>query len=598
MSHTSVLLGFITGTCTIIPQQKNFVNTFFKNSFLFFSFCEFSLQNDRKYVIILSVLDRSLLGEALMTHKHFFKSSLIPCLLLSALAGALTGILIFLFKISASAVISLSREIYSFVRENLIYLPLLLLGISGIAILAAIILKKAPTCRGGGIPTTIAILRGLIPFQWIHSTFYLFASALLTYLGGVPLGNEGPSVQMGTAVGRGTVRLFSKKDSALDPFVMTGGASAGFAAATGAPLSGIVFAFEETHRRFSPMMFISIVTAVLTSQISMRTLCFVFGISPSLFEISISTVLPLKYLWSTLLVGTMCALFAVLFTKFYRIVFEFSKAQAKKLPLWSKFVAVFVLVALIGVISVDFLGTGHDLTEEMLHEGGVWYWILLCLLIRAILLILANNVGVTGGLFVPYLCFGAMIGALSAKILIALDLFPSEYYIILVITGMAAFLSAASRTPLTALLFSVEVLCALTNLLPIAVGVLVSYLIIELLHVQDLSDTVIQTKVEKIHQGKKATVVEAALCVEEHSFIVGKEISEILWPPTCVVLSITKKDRHLLEIAPGDVIHLHYQTYNNEETLRHLEAIVGHQSVAPELILHRQEKNDVIPDVE
>ena len=535
-----------------------------------------------------------------MNHKHFLdiKTSLLPCLLLSAVAGTVTGILIFLFKIAASSMIFLSESIYGFVREHLIYLPLLLLGVAGIAILAAIILKKAPTCRGGGIPTTIAILRGLIPFQWIHSTFYLFASALLTYLGGVPLGNEGPSVQMGAAIGHGTVRILGKKNKALDSFVMTGGASAGFAAATGAPLSGIVFAFEETHRRFSPMMFISIASAALTSHISLRLLCHAFDIAPSLFEVSVSTVLPLKYLWSTLLVGALCALFAVVFTKFYRLIFEFSKKQAKKLPLWTKFVAVFVLVALIGVISIDFLGTGHDLTEKMLYGNGVWYWILLCLLVRAILLILANNVGVTGGLFVPYLCFGAMIGALCGNALIALGLLSPEYYIILVITGMASFLSAASRTPLTALLFSVEVLCALTNLLPIAIGVLFAYLIIELLHVQDLTATVIQTKVEKIHQGKKATVVEATLTVEPNSFIVGKEITEILWPPTCVVLSITKKDRHILEIAAGDVVHLHYQTYDNEETLRHLEAIVGQQSVAPELILHRQEKNDVIPDVE
>ena len=533
-----------------------------------------------------------------MHQKHFLKSSLLPCLLLSSLAGILTGLLIFLFKISATAVINLSESIYSFVRGNLLYLPLLLLGSAGIGCIAAIILKKAPTCRGGGIPTTIAILRGLIPFRWIHSVFYLFASALLTYLGGVPLGNEGPSVQMGTAVGKGTVRLFSKKDSPLDPFVMTGSASAGFAAATGAPLSGIVFAFEETHRRFSPMMFIAIASATLTSHISMRLLCHSFGITPSLFDVSVTEVLPLKDLWSTLLVGALCALFAVLFTKIYRRVFDFLKCQAKKLPLWSKFVTVFILVAIIGVISVDFLGTGHDLTEQMLYGNGVWYWILLCLLIRAILIILANNVGVTGGLFVPYLCFGAMIGAISAKLLIALELLSPEFYIVLVITGMVSFLSAASRTPLTALLFAVEVLCGLSNLLPIAIGILFAYLIIELLHVQDLTATIIQTKVEKIHQGKKAMIVEGTMTVEANSFIIGKEITEILWPPTCVVLAITKQNRHSLEVAEGDVIHLHYQTYDHQETMRQLESIVGKQRTAPELVIHQQEKNDVIPDVE
>ncbi|MBO5939275.1 MAG: chloride channel protein [Clostridia bacterium] len=535
-----------------------------------------------------------------MKYKHFIeiKNSLIPCLLLSALTGLLTGFLIFLFKLCASSVISLSETVYSFVRHHLLFLPILLLGSAGIAFLAAMILKKAPSCRGGGIPTTIAILRGLIPFRWIQSIFHLFASAMLTYLGGVPLGNEGPSVQMGTAVGRGTIRLFAKKRPALDAFVMTGGASAGFTAATGAPLSGIVFSFEETHRRFSPMMFISIVTAALTSHISIRALCHGVGISPTLFELPVPAVLPLKYLWSALLVGFLCALFAVFFTKIYRLVFTFLNKTKKSIPLWIKFITVFVLVALVGIISADFLGTGHDLTEEMLHGNGVWYWILICLLVKAILVILANNVGVTGGLFVPYLCFGAMIGALCGKALIFLQLLPEEYYIVLVITGMVAFLSAASRTPLTALLFAVEVLCSLSNLLPIAIGILVAYLMIELLHIPDLSATIIQTKVEKIHQGKKPTVVEANLVVAKDAFIVGKELSEILWPPTCVLLSITKKDRKTLEIAEDDIVHLHYQTYDNEDTLRHLEAIVGKQNGIPDLILHQQEKNDVIPDIE
>ncbi len=531
--------------------------------------------------------------------KHFIeiKSSLIPCLLLSAFAGAVTGGLIFLFKNAASAVIALSEGIYSYVRQHLLFLPLLLLLAAGIALLSAFILKHSSSCRGGGIPTTIAILRGLIPFHWVRSIVYLFPAALLTYLGGVPLGNEGPSVQMGTAVGRGTIRILGKKNLALDPFIMTGGASAGFAAATGAPLSGIVFAFEETHRRFSPMMFISIATATLTSHATMRILCHFFGISPLLFDVSFSQVLPMKYLWTTLLVGALCAIFAIVFTKVYRIVFRIAQKKVKSIPLWIKFILVFILVAITGIISADFLGSGHDMTEELLHGNGVWYWILLCLLLKALLLILANNVGITGGLFVPYLSFGAMIGAISAKLLIALDLLPSEYYIILVITGMAAFLSAASRTPLTALVFSVEILCALTNLLPIAVGVLFSYLVMEVLHMQDFTATIIHTKVERLHQGNKPIVVEAALTVAPDSFITGKEIPEILWPPTCMVLSITKKNPKVIEIAEGDVIHLYYQTYNNAETLSHLEAIVGKQT-NPELTFHRQEKSDVIPDME
>ena len=188
------------------------------------------------------------------------KNIIFPCLLLSTIAGMFTGTLIFLFKIAASAVISYSVKIYAFFRADPAWLPLFLVGAALLGLFAWLTLCNAPHCRGGGIPTAVAILRGLIPFHWIKSIFFLFASAMLTFLGGVPLGNEGPSVQMGTAVGRGTVRIFANKHQAWDRYIMTGGACAGFSAATGAPVTGIFFAFEEAHRRFSPMIFMSAAT--------------------------------------------------------------------------------------------------------------------------------------------------------------------------------------------------------------------------------------------------------------------------------------------------------------------------------------------------
>ena len=64
--------------------------------------------------------------------------------------------------------------------------------------------KYAPESRGGGIPTAITILRGIVPFHWIKRLLSVFASAILTSFCGVPLGNRGPSVQAEMAVGRGS----------------------------------------------------------------------------------------------------------------------------------------------------------------------------------------------------------------------------------------------------------------------------------------------------------------------------------------------------------------------------------------------------------
>ena len=252
-------------------------------------------------------------------HSSYVQHILLPCLLFSAVTGILTGILIFGFKYASARVLELSGMVYGFVRANPAYLPLLLLGAVTVASVAWLLLRTSPYCRGGGIPTVVAILRGLISFRWIRSLLFLPLSTLATFLVGVPLGNEGPSVQMGTALGRATVRLFAKTHGAWDRYIMTGGACAGFAAATGAPVTGIFFAFEEAHRRFSPMIFLSAATAALSAVAVMQTLCDLTSTPYALFHFEDAPHLPVKFLYAALIVGIVCGVCAVFFTKGYNL---------------------------------------------------------------------------------------------------------------------------------------------------------------------------------------------------------------------------------------------------------------------------------------
>ena len=233
------------------------------------------------------------------------KIKLIPYILFPMMIGIFTGVLIFLFKIGASAVMRDSERIYAFVRQDPRYLPLLILGAAVLGLLSALILTVAKECRGGGIPTAVASIRGLIPMKWVQSIFALCASALITYFVGVPLGNEGPSVQMGAAVGKGNSRLLKKNRPAWERYFMTGGACAGFAIATGAPLSGILFALEEAHRRFSTTLFSVASVAVLFGTVTYRYLAFFFHVDVRFMDLVISDVLPMRYLWAAITVGAM-----------------------------------------------------------------------------------------------------------------------------------------------------------------------------------------------------------------------------------------------------------------------------------------------------
>ncbi len=530
----------------------------------------------------------------------YVRNILLSCLFFSGVAGLLTGILIFLFKFTASHVISLSGSIYAYVRSDPSKLPLLLLGAAVLGIISAVIIKYVPDSRGGGIPTSVAILRGLIPFNWIKSIIFLFTSAMVTYFGGVPLGNEGPSVQMGTAVGRGTVRIFAKKHPGWDRYIMTGGACAGFAAATGSPLTGIFFAFEEAHRRFSPMIFMTSAVAVLASTTVMNLLCELTNTSPALFGFTIDYVLPIRYLWAPVIVGVAAGLFAAVFTKSYTTIRKIIKNTLSHIPSAVKIVIIFVAVAIIGFFSDECIASGHHLIDELIEGYGAWYLLLIFLVVRAFLLLTATNSDITGGLFIPTLALGAIVGAICGKGMVASGALPSEYYVIMVVTGIAAFLSSSSRTPLMAIAFAIEALSGLTNILAVSVGVAFAYIVIEALGISEFSDTVIESKVDTAHEGKESHVVDMHLTVAYGAFAVGKEIRDILWPPTCTVLSVRRNPAHHhsdTAISAGDTLHVHYETYDAEQTLNELEALVGHQFGDINTRMRPSKKDHRIPEI-
>ncbi len=495
-----------------------------------------------------------------------------------------------------------SGEIYGYVRENPRWLPLLLGAVMGLGGLAALILHWDKNCRGGGIPTSVALLRGLIDFGWLKNILLLFPSACITFLAGIPLGNEGPSVQMGTAVGRGTVRIFAKNHPAWDRYIMTGGACGGFAAATGAPLTGIFFAFEEAHRRFSPMLFMTAAMTVTSATGVMRMLCALSGLSPALFSFSPLPALPMTYLWVPALIGILCGFVAVGFAGLYDGVGVFLNRILKSVPLWVKLAGIFGLVAVAGFFSPDFIGTGHDLITKLAAGPGPWYGLLLAFILRAVFLMLANQGGVSGGLFVPTLAFGALLGALFSQGALWLGWLPEAYVPICVIIGMASFLSAYSRTPITAISFALEVLAGLSNILPIAVGVTLAFLVIETWGVTSLQERVIDQKVAAYYRGKPSLVVDTSVTVAPDSFAVGKEPRDILWPPTCTVLSVKKphngQSSHGGVMNGGDLLHVHYQTRDPEATARAIEAIVGPQSEGgPRRARRVDEKKHIVPEI-
>ena len=519
------------------------------------------------------------------------KKLLLPGLAFSMAAGFLSAVWVTAFKLAAEGVIHLSALIYGGVRSHPILIPLLVLGAAVLGYAASLILSISRSCRGGGIPTSVAAVRGMVSFKWFASIFVLPLAALLTFLCGVPLGTEGPCVQMGTAIGDGVVHaLGGQKHKGWRRYIMTGGASAGFSIATSSPIAAILFSMEELHKHFSPLLLTVASVSVITAQATAQFLASLGLGTVRLFHLPEMQALAPNRLFAPLVIGLVCGGCSILFTHFYHVIDKAMRAVLHKLSTRVVFPVLFVCISLIGLILGDALGTGHSLIDTLLSARMMWLVLILVFLIRAAAMMLSNTAGVTGGVFLPTLAFGAVVGSLCAQGLIALGWIAPEHYTLMVVLGVTAFLGATSRIPITACVFAIESLGGFNNVLAIVIATTVALLVVEASGLEDFTDTVIEAKIHSLSKGKQPTVIEVPLVVGQDAFVVGKEPRDVLWPASCVVVAFERapENRNRAGIAPTDVITVYYQTYHPAATAEEFTVLVGRQPEQVERIMNPQ----------
>ena len=525
--------------------------------------------------------------------KQRAQNVVLPCIIFAAVTGMVTGAIVFAFRVISEGVIDISHHLYGLTHEKPYFIPALVAGAVLVGWLVSLCLTYSLHSRGGGIPTAVALMRGLITFHWLRNIIFVFTSALLSYLCGIPLGNdEGPAVQMGAAIGSGTTHVFGKRHMAWERYLMTGGATAGFATATCAPVTAVLFGLEEGHRRFSPLLIMTCVSSVLAGMGTLEALCYFFGKSSKLFDFVITARLPLNKIWVMVPLGLACGVLAYLFGELTHLLRGLMHKHLKNLHPFFKVAPVFAVVAIVGCVYYEAIGTGHHLIEELLHHRTAWYIALGLLALRALLVILSNDVGATGGLFTPILSFGALIGSMLAEVVIALGILDESYLTLMVMMGMVAFFAAAVRTPLTALAFAVEALSGFGNLLPILLAVLVAYAIVEVVEANSINEIAMEREIHNERLGQTRHVVDVTMEAMPGCFAIGKAPRDILWPPSCSVLSVKQEnDKHFYTggaIEDGDVLRLNFTTYDPERTARDLCAILGEQEVYDEDVIHHE----------
>ncbi len=140
----------------------------------------------------------------------------------------------------------------------------LLVPIAGSLGMGYLLYRYFPDARGSGVPQTKAALyarEGRITLGTVFGKFFCTSATLAS---GIPLGREGPAVQVGaglaSVLGR-RLGLSQEKVKALIPV----GASAAIAAAFNTPMAAVLFSLEEVVGDLHAPVLGSVVLASATS---------------------------------------------------------------------------------------------------------------------------------------------------------------------------------------------------------------------------------------------------------------------------------------------------------------------------------------------
>jgi CIC family chloride channel protein len=329
-----------------------------------------------------------------------------------------------------------------------------------------------PNARGSGVPQTKAALfarDGYISLRTLLGKFFCTSATLAS---GIPLGREGPSVQVGGGIASVLGRLLGLRPEKVKALIPVG-ASAAIAAAFNTPLAAVLFSLEEIMGDLHAPVLGSVVLASATSWVVLRLS---LGNSPLFRVPQYQLVHPIEFAVYAVL-GVAGGLVSVIFTKLLLAM----RARFLRMPaktLWLQPVAGGLLVGLLGWFVPQVLGVGYGYVGDALNGRMALNLMLLLVVLKLITVTTSYSSGNAGGIFGPALFIGAMLGGslgtVAHRLLPTYTALPGAYALV----GMGAVFAGIVRAPMTSVVMIFEMTQDYAVIVPLMIANLVMFLLV------------------------------------------------------------------------------------------------------------------------
>ncbi len=345
--------------------------------------------------------------------------------------------------------------------------PWIILGLAMMAVIlaAGLVIRFCPEASGSGMPHLKAVLQGRRPFRWLKVLVVKFLSTVVAVTGGLVLGRGGPSVHMGGAIGQGVANLWPGRVLQDRSILVAAGGGAGLAAAFNAPLAGLVFVLEELEWRCASLEFFTAAIACLAADMVCRA---VLGQYPT-FHLTFVEAPPLNVLIAFVPLGILSAVLGGVFNRTL-----LSAQRLIVLSFWPKlgwWMVLASLVAIVGWLAPLLLGSGEHFVDGVLQGQRLALpTAALFFIIRFGLTIASSSSGAAGGIFIPVLVLGALlgwcVGETTQRLFPGFNIDSSLFAVV----GMAAYFTAVVHAPLTGIVLIIELTGNYALVLPLFIA--------------------------------------------------------------------------------------------------------------------------------
>lgn len=459
--------------------------------------------------------------------------------------GVLAGIVVSLFRLLIEKGLAFSINLYQRAQQA----PSLLLVVLAVSVVCGLIvahlLKREPNISGSGIPQVEGQLAGEFDLKWWSILWRKFVGGLLSLAPGLFLGREGPSIQLGAAVGQGVAETLHNKGTDRR-LLIAGGAAAGLSAAFNAPIAGTLFVLEEIYHNFSPLVWLTALTSALAA--NFVSLNF-FGLTPVL-HIAYTKSLPINQYWHLIILGIILGLAGYLYQKVLLWMPQFYARL--KVPQRYRGLVPLILVIPIGYFWPTILGGGNTVITQLGQQIPSLKIVIALLVIRFVFSMISYGSGLPGGIFLPILSLGALIGAVYGLTMMHLGLLAPNYVVNLMIFSMGGYFAGIGKAPFTAILLVTEMVGSLTHLMPLAILSLIAYVVVDLMGGAPIYESLLQRLI-----GKSAPQTEGYSDRLEVPVFVGapledRQVRELDWPKASLLIAIRRGETEL--IPHGDTL--------------------------------------------